>query len=178
MAARHFQHSEYVGWHAEGKNQVKYQLPSNDDWSDIFLLLDKVFKWGEDHNLVPLRQEGLNAAEKWILERQEATGDWGGIIPAMLNSLLALRTLEYSIDDPIVQRGLKAIDNFSLETEDSYRVQACVSPVWDTAWCIRALLESGFAKDHPLVVKAGEWLINEQILDYGDWHVKNKLGKP
>ena len=164
--------------YAEGKNKVKYQLPSNDDWSDIFLILDKVFKWGEDYNLVPLRQEGLNAAEKWILERQEATGDWGGIIPAMLNSLLALRTLEYSIDDPIVQRGLKAIDNFSLETEDSYRVQACVSPVWDTAWCIRALLESGFAKDHPLVVKAGEWLINEQILDYGDWHVKNKLGKP
>lgn len=65
---------------------------------------------------------GLEAAERWILERQEATGDWGGIIPAMLNSLLALRCLDYDAADPVVARGLRAIDRFAIETPDSYRV--------------------------------------------------------
>ncbi|MBN3871246.1 squalene--hopene cyclase [Nostoc sp. JL33] len=164
--------------YVEGVDQVRWELPQSGDWTDLFLTLDRGFKLAESLNLVPFREEGIKAAEKWILERQEATGDWGGIIPAMLNSMLALRCLDYDRSDPIVERGLQAIDNFAIETEDSYRVQPCVSPVWDTAWAIRALVESGFAPDHPAVVKAGEWLLQKQILDYGDWAVKNRQGKP
>jgi len=164
--------------YAEGVDRVRWELPQSGDWTDLFLTLDQGFKFAESLNLVPFRQEGIKAAEKWILERQEATGDWGGIIPAMLNSMLALRCLNYDRSDPIVERGLQAIDNFAIETEDSYRVQPCVSPVWDTAWVIRALVESGFAPDHPVVVQAGEWLLQKQILDYGDWAVKNRQGKP
>ncbi|MEH2254026.1 squalene--hopene cyclase [Nostoc sp.] len=164
--------------YVEGVDQVRWELPQSGDWTDLFLTLDHGFKLAERLNLVPLRQEGIKAAEKWILERQEATGDWGGIIPAMLNSMLALRCLDYHPNDPIVERGLQAIDNFVIETENSYRVQPCISPVWDTAWAMRALVESGFAPDHPAVVKAGEWLLQKQILDYGDWAVKNRQGKP
>lgn len=179
--------------YSEGINNCNYELPHHDDWTgfinawgdprrrpltDLFLWLDDACKLAETLNLVPFREEGLKAAEKWILERQEATGDWGGIIPAMLNSLLALRSLNYEVDDPIVQRGLTAIDNFAIETEDFYRIQPCVSPVWDTAWCLRALVESGLPSNHQALVKAGEWLLSKQILDYGDWAVKNKQGKP
>ncbi|MCW5315936.1 squalene--hopene cyclase [Nostoc sp. KVJ3] len=164
--------------YAEGVDRVRWELPQSGDWTDLFLTLDRGFKLAESLNLVPFREEGIKAAEKWILERQEATGDWGGIIPAMLNSMLALRCLDYDRSDPIVERGLQAIDNFVIETENSYRVQPCVSPVWDTAWAIRALVESGFAPDYPAVVKAGEWLLQKQILDYGDWAVKNRQGKP
>ena len=160
--------------YAEGVANVRYELPRSNDWTDIFIALDDAFKLAENFNLVPFREEGIAAAEKWVLERQEATGDWGGIIPAMLNSLLALRSLDYDVNDPIVQRGLTAVDNFAIETEDSYRIQPCVSPVWDTAWCLRALIESGLATDHPTLVKAGHWLLDKQILDYGDWAVKNK----
>ena len=32
--------------------------------------------------------------------------------------------------DPIVARGLQAVDRFAIETEDTLRVQPCVSPVW------------------------------------------------
>ncbi|WP_019506100.1 squalene--hopene cyclase [Pleurocapsa sp. PCC 7319] len=159
---------------AEGVANVRYELPQNNDWTDIFLTLDSAFKFAEDLNLVPFRDEGIAAAEKWVLERQEASGDWGGIIPAMLNSLLGLRTLNYDVNDPVIQRGLTAIDNFAIETEDSYRIQPCISPVWDTAWCLRALVESGIAPDHPALIKAGKWLLDKQILDYGDWAVKNK----
>lgn len=162
----------------EGVSNVRYKLPRNNDWTDIFLALDDAFKVAENLNLVPFREEGLAAAEKWVLERQEATGDWGGIIPAMLNSLLALRTINYDVNDPVIQRGLTAVDNFAIETEDSYRIQPCISPVWDTAWCLRALVESGIAPDHPDLVKAGKWLLDKQILDYGDWAVKNKDVNP
>lgn len=164
--------------YAEGVANVRYELPRNNDWTDIFVVLDDAFKLAEDLNLMPFRDEGIAAAEKWVLARQEATGDWGGIIPAMLNSLLALRTLNYDVNDPIVQRGLTAIDNFAIATESEYRVQPCISPVWDTAWCLRALSESGIAPDHPALVKAGEWLLDKQILDYGDWAVKNKNATP
>lgn len=164
--------------YVEGRQNAIFELPKNNDWTDIFLGLDQIFKFAELFNVVPLREQGLKAAEKWILERQEITGDWAGIIPAMLNSLLALKCLNYSVSDPIIQRGLEAIDNFSIETEETYRMQACVSPVWDTAWVIRALIESGITPDHNTIVKSSEWLIRQQILDYGDWNIKNKPGKP
>lgn len=164
--------------YAEGINNVRFELPRNSDWTDIFVVLDDAFKLAENLNLVPLRSEGLKAAEKWVLERQEATGDWGGIIPAMLNSLLALRCLDYDVNDPIVQRGLQSVDRFSIETEETYRIQPCVSPVWDTAWVMRSLLDSGIEPNHPALVRGGQWLLDKQILDYGDWAVKNKLSKP
>ncbi|BAY75358.1 squalene/oxidosqualene cyclase [Nostoc linckia NIES-25] len=164
--------------YVEGVDRVQWELPKKNDWTDLFLTLDDGFKLAERLNLVPFREEGIKAAEKWVLERQEATGDWGGIIPAMLNSMLALRCLDYDQNDPIVERGLRAIDNFAIETEDCYRVQPCISPIWDTAWAMRALIDSGFAPDSQAVVRAGEWLLQKQILDYGDWAVKNRQGKP
>jgi squalene-hopene/tetraprenyl-beta-curcumene cyclase len=164
--------------YVEGVERVQWGLPKNNDWTDLFLALDDGFKLAERLNLVPFREEGIKAAEKWVLERQEVTGDWGGIIPAMLNSMLALRCLDYDQNDPIVERGLQAIDNFAIETKDYYRVQPCISPIWDTAWAIRALVDSGLTADHPAVVRAGEWLLQKQILDYGDWVVENRQGKP
>ena len=164
--------------YTEGIERVKFELPRASNWTDIFVALDDGFKLAESLNLVPFRQEGIRAAEQWILERQEATGDWGGIIPAMLNSLLALRCLDYDVADPIVQRGLQAVDRFAIETSDTYRVQPCVSPIWDTAWVMRALVESGIEPTHPALVSSGEWLLSKQILDYGDWAVKNHRSQP
>lgn len=163
--------------YVEGSD-IKFELPRSSDWSSVFNVLDDAFKLAENFNLVPLREEGIKAAEQWILERQEATGDWGGIIPAMLNSLLALRCLDYDAADPIVERGLQAVDRFVIETADTYRVQPCVSPVWDTALVMRSLVDSGLAPDHPALTRGGEWLLSKQILDYGDWFFKNKRGKP
>ncbi|MBE9030228.1 squalene--hopene cyclase [filamentous cyanobacterium LEGE 11480] len=164
----------YVGGYAN----ARFELPTKGDWSDIFLWADQAFKVAETLDLVPFRREGIAAAEKWVLERQEATGDWGGIIPAMLNSLLALKAMDYDANDPIVARGLAAVDQFGVETDDEYWVQPCVSPVWDTALVMRGLIDSGLAPDHPAMVRGADWLIAQQILDYGDWAVKNRRGAP
>lgn len=163
--------------YAEAK-PVNFELPRQGNWSNLFIYLDCVFKFAENFNLVPWRQAGLKSAERWVLERQEATGDWGGIMPAMLNSLLALRCLNYEVADPIVERGLQAVDRFCLETPEVYRAQPCVSPVWDTALVMRSLVASGLSPRHPALVKAGEWLLSKQILDYGDWSIKNPQGAP
>jgi len=164
--------------YSEGSENARYEMPRNGDWTDLFVLLDDAFKLAEAFNFIPFREQGLRAAERWVLERQEASGDWGGIIPAMLNSLLALRCLNYSPDDPIVRRGLAAVDRFAIETEESYRVQPCVSPVWDTAWVVRSLVESGLNPEDPAVAKGAQWLVDQQILDYGDWVVKNPQATP
>jgi squalene-hopene/tetraprenyl-beta-curcumene cyclase len=164
--------------YAEGRHNAQFELPRSGDWRDLFNLLDDGFKLAENLNLVPFREAGIQAAERWILERQEATGDWGGIIPAMLNSLLALRSLNYSAADPVVERGLQAVDRFAIQTDDRYWIQPCISPVWDTALVMRSLVDSGLAPDHPALVRGGEWLLSKQILDYGDWAVKNRQGKP
>ncbi|BAY46103.1 squalene/oxidosqualene cyclase [Scytonema sp. HK-05] len=164
--------------YTEGAENVRYELPRQSDWTEVFNRFDDLFKLTESLNLVPFRDEGIKAAEKWILERQDATGDWGGILPPMLNSPLALYCLGYDVNDPIIQRALQAVDRFAIETEDSYRVQSCISPVWDTGLVVRSLVESGVAPNHPALVKAGEWLLSKQILSYGDWAVKNRQGKP
>ncbi len=163
--------------YAEGIENVRWELPENGDWSDAFLLLDKGFKLAESLNLVPFREEGLQQAENWIIERQEATGDWAGIIPAMLNSMLALYALNYDLNDPVVHRGFQALDRFAVETTETYWIQPCVSPVWDTALAIRALADSELL-DASALAKGGEWLLEKQIIDYGDWAVKNPQGRP
>jgi squalene-hopene/tetraprenyl-beta-curcumene cyclase len=164
--------------YVEGRDRASFELPRAGDWTDLFIGLDGAFKLAEQFNAVPFREEGLKAAERWILERQEPTGDWGGIIPPMLNALLMMRTLNYDINDPAVQRGFAAVERFAVETDEIYWIQPCVSPVWDTALVVRALAESGLERDHPLLVKAGQWLLDNQILDYGDWAVKNRTGQP
>ena len=172
--------------YAEGIANARFELPRDPeanpfDFANLnaaFTALDDGFKLGERLGLVPFRDEGLRKAEQWILERQEPTGDWGGIIPAMLNSMLALRVLGYAIDDPEVVRGFAALDRFAVQTESSYWMQPCISPVWDTAWAVRALVELGIDRATPALVKAGQWLVDQQILDYGDWAVKNPDALP
>ncbi|MBC8123237.1 MAG: squalene--hopene cyclase [Gemmatimonadaceae bacterium] len=166
--------------YSEGRANARFALPRSDtDWfANLLTDLDAGFKLAEQLGVVPLREESLRLAERWVIERQEPTGDWGGIIPAMLNSLLALRCLDYDAHDPVIERGMAAVDRFAIETTDTYRVQPCVSPVWDTALVVRALRDSGLAADHPALTQAGEWLLSKQILDYGDWSVKNPQGPP
>jgi len=164
--------------YVDGNDRGRYELPKKGDWTDGFVGLDFAFKIAEELNLVPFRTEGLAAAEQWILDRQEATGDWAGIIPAMLNSLLAMKALMYDVNDSVVSRGIAALDRFSVETGDEYWIQPCVSPVWDTALVMRSLSESGLNSNHPALRQGADWLVKMQILDYGDWAVKNKKGAP
>jgi squalene-hopene/tetraprenyl-beta-curcumene cyclase len=167
--------------YAEGRENARFTLPDagGDLLARAFNGLDAVFQWMERNDLVPFRKAGLERAERWTVERQEATGDWGGIIPAMLNAMLALRALGYDVHDPVVVRGFAALDGFTITANGAYRVQPCVSPVWDTAIALRALVDAGVEPGDERLVRAASWLLEKQIVNrYGDWAVKNRTGKP
>jgi len=166
--------------YAEGRANAVFALPpAKDGWERFFNGCDAAFKTMERLGIVPFRNAGLARAERWTVERQEPTGDWGGIIPAMLNAMLALRALGYDLHDPVVRRGWDAIDGFTIEDGDAYRVQPCISPVWDTALAMRALVDAGVRGDDRRLQRAASWLLEKQIVSrYGDWSVKNRTGKP
>ncbi|MEM7797400.1 MAG: hypothetical protein AAF579_23455 [Cyanobacteria bacterium P01_C01_bin.118] len=44
----------------------------------------------------PFRDEDVRKAEQWILERQEVTGDWGGIIPTITCAFHILLVCEFA----------------------------------------------------------------------------------
>jgi squalene-hopene/tetraprenyl-beta-curcumene cyclase len=141
-------------------------------WKRFFLVLDGVIKIMESFPFRPLKKKAVKYTEKWILDHQEKTGDWGGIQPAMINSVLALAALGYDMSREPFRKGIEALERFTVETEEELLLQACISPVWDTALTALALLYSGMEKDHPCVLNSGRWLASKQIFEKGDWSVK------
>ncbi len=169
-------------------NENDVSLKNNDNTliGSLFLLADKALKLFDHLGFVPFRQSGYELAERWVIERQDTPGDWAGIVPAMINSLLMFHVLGYSANHPYFKRGLDALDRFCIaegqmegsEDPQYLRLQACISPTWDTALGGSALLDSGLATAHPCLQAAAEWLLKQQIFRYGDWAIYNRRGKP
>ena len=86
--------------------------------------------------------------------------------------------LGYRLSSPPVSKGLGAIERFGIETAETFRLQSCVSPVWDTVLSITALADSGLPRTHPDVRRAIQWVVSKQVLREGDWKVKNRRGQP
>ncbi len=148
------------------------------NWRDTFIYLDRFIKFVGKFPFKPLRKKALRKVEEWTLRHQEDEGDFAGIQPAMFNALLALHLLGYPKDHPACVKGMEAVDRFMLEKDGRLWMQACVSPLWDTAICANALLDSGLPSDHPALVRAGEWIISKQVTTSGDWKVKNPNAEP
>jgi squalene-hopene/tetraprenyl-beta-curcumene cyclase len=141
-------------------------------WAGRFDLLDRFLHVYERRPLRALRRYSLGAAERWILQRQEADGSWGGIQPPWVYSLMALHLQGYALDHPVMQAGLDGLEGFTIEDEAGRRIEACQSPVWDTALAVVALADAGIAPDDPQLLAAGRWLVHEEITVPGDWTVR------
>ncbi|MEA2208284.1 MAG: squalene-hopene/tetraprenyl-beta-curcumene cyclase [Solirubrobacteraceae bacterium] len=144
--------------------------------------LDRALRAYERRPIAPLRRLAMARAERWIVRRQEADGSWGGIQPPWVYSLIALSLSGYPIEHPVMRRGLEGLERFMVEDEDdsrgagappgrSRRLEACQSPVWDTALSMIALSDAGLAEDHPALVGAARWLLGEEVTVRGDWAV-------
>jgi squalene-hopene/tetraprenyl-beta-curcumene cyclase len=142
--------------------------------------LDSLLRIYERHPIVPLRRLACARAERWIVRRQEADGSWGGIQPPWVYSLIALSVCGYPLEHPVMRKGLKGIEGFMIEDRDdsrgvgapagaSRRLEACQSPVWDTALAIVALSDAGVPEDDPALVRAADWLLGEEVIQSGDW---------
>ena len=125
-----------------------------------------------------LRKRALARLERWIVERQEADGSWGGIQPPWVYSLIALHLRGYAVEHPVMQRGLRGLDGFTIVQGDIRRLEACQSPVWDTALAAIALVDAGVPPDHEALRRAGRWLVDEEIRVRGDWTVRRPALDP
>jgi squalene-hopene/tetraprenyl-beta-curcumene cyclase len=141
-------------------------------WAGLFALVDRWLHVYERRPISALRRFSLRAAERWILRRQEADGSWGGIQPPWVYSLMALHLQGYELDHPVMQAGLDGLDGFTIEDEAGRRIEACQSPVWDTALAVVALADAGVPPDDPALRQAGKWLLQEEITVPGDWTVR------
>lgn len=167
----------FVGGRDSAGLHLKWS-PKLISWRNFFLVLDRMTHWFERVHVRPLRSMALKKAEKWMLERFEMSDGLGAIYPAMLNSIIALRCLGYSLDDPQMIRAIDEFEALGIEEETTFRMQPCKSPVWDTAYALFALGESGLPANDARLVAAADWLLKKQVTHKGDWAVKNPKAAP
>jgi len=103
----------------------------------------------------------------------------------MMNAILALRCLGYSEDDPQVIRARDEFEKLGIEEppsdempEATFRMQPCMSPVWDTAQAVYALGEAGVSRTDPRMIKAADWMLSKEVRHKGDWAVKVPKTEP
>jgi len=147
-------------------------------WRNFFLCLDRMTHWFERVHIRPLRSLALGKAEKWMLERFEMSDGLGAIYPSMMNAIIALRCLGYSVDDPQFIRAMDEFEKLGIEEGDTFRMQPCMSPVWDTAYALFAMGEAGVPATDPRLVKCANWILQKQVRKPGDWKIKNPKGEP
>ena len=156
------------------------ELDGPDDWEPPksasllgrgLIAFDHVLQAYERHPVRPLRRAALSRVSRWIADRQEADGGWGGIQPPWVYSLIALHLLGYPIDHPVMERGLAGMQSFTIE-EGQRRVEACQSPVWDTCLSLIALHDAGVPGNDEAVLRGADWLLDQQIMERGDWAVR------
>ncbi len=143
-------------------------------WRNLFLRIDDALKILHRIPVKPMRKRALEVAADWMLERiGEGSDGLATVFPAMLNALIALRALGYSDTHPIVQKAKKDFEGLFVDDPEDFRIQPCLSPVWDTAINIISLGESGVPAEHPAMQKAARWLVEKEVRARGDWAVNN-----
>ncbi len=163
------------------RDKTDYALPApgalSPDW--FVYVADRLLHTGEKFPVKPMRSVAKRKVRDWIVDHQENDGSWGGIQPPWVYSLIALKVLGFDNDHPVMEKGLAGFEGFAIsDSEDSWQVQACVSPVWDTALAVNALLESGLEPNDPTVLRASDWLLARQVREPGDWQVKVPTAEP
>ena len=147
-------------------------------WEGAFMTIDSALRFLDRNHIRPFERRALAQAERWLLDRQEADGCWGGIQPPWVYAILALRAMGYSLDHPMLQRALRGFARFTWNADNPSGgrmtwTESCQSPVWDTCLAAIGLLDSGMDPQHDALQRAGRWMLGEQVLGGGDWQVKN-----
>jgi squalene-hopene/tetraprenyl-beta-curcumene cyclase len=160
-----------------GTEQSDLRLPRSErfwTWRNFFLRVEDVLKFLHPLGFRPLRRRALEKAERWMVERiGEGSDGLAAVYPAMLNSLIALRALGYAKTNPVYAKAERDFAGLFVDDSEDFRIQPCLSPIWDTAINIISLAESGVSPQHSALQRAADWLINKEVRIRGDWAVNN-----
>ncbi|OJD19717.1 squalene-hopene cyclase [Emergomyces pasteurianus Ep9510] len=120
----------------------------------------------------PLRSFARSKVINWILDHQEQSGEWAGYWPPQHNNIWALSLEGYSLDHPVMQRGIAALGSFVRRDAAGMRAQVTVSQVWDTALMNIALSDCAASTGIANPARAIDWLIGHEVSSHrGDWRV-------
>ena len=145
----------------------------NSLWGRTFIFFDKFVKFcGHFPVVKPIRKLALHKARKWLVKHLKGSDGVGAIYPAMLNSVLALHLLGYDKHHPVMKKMIRTLDELIEENDRHLYLKPCLSPVWDTAFTLKALVESGVPARHPALVKSVKWILDKQTTVKGDWAIK------
>jgi squalene-hopene/tetraprenyl-beta-curcumene cyclase len=159
-----------------GRENMNYRLPHNQplfSLKRLFLWSDRVLHWYQQIGFTPGRGLAVKFVLEWIIRHQDADGAWGGIQPPWIYSLMALHVEGYTLEHPVIAKGLAALDtHWSYERGGSWHIQASESPVWDTLLVMFAMQDCG-RKMTPRMRQALDWLLSNEVRYRGDWAQKD-----
>src|SRR6266404_66145 len=160
-----------------GTEQTDLRLPRSErfwTWRNFFLRVEDIMKFLHPLQFRPLRRRALEEAERWMLERiGEGSDGLAAVYPAMLNCMIALRVLGYPKDHPVYKKATKDFSGLFVDDPEDFRIQPCLSPIWDTAINLISLAESGIPADDPALRRAAKWLLDKEVRISGDWTHNN-----
>jgi squalene-hopene/tetraprenyl-beta-curcumene cyclase len=160
-----------------GTEHKDFRLPRDErffSWRNFFLTMDDLLKVFHPLGFRPMRKQALEEAERWMVERiGEGSDGLATVFPAMLNCLIALRALGYSRQHSTYKKAEQDFAGLFVDDPEDFRIQPCLSPVWDTSINLISLAESGVPADHPALQKAAQWLIDKEVRFRGDWTKNN-----
>lgn len=144
--------------------------PTGAELGNVFLAIDRLLRV-----VVPLfprswKQKATDKAMSFIGERINGSDGLGGIFPAIANTVMVFHVLGYDKDHPHYTAARAAARKLLVVDGNSAYCQPCLSPIWDTALAMHALMEIGDPADEARLTKAADWLCESQITDtVGDW---------
>ncbi|MGE8145918.1 squalene--hopene cyclase [Pseudomonas frederiksbergensis] len=148
-------------------------------WFVCFSAIDRFL-----HRIDPWRSKGrrekaLETAVGYVTGQLNGEDGYGAALPTIAISLVVLQALGYPHDHCAMQTARRACEKLLVVSERQAYCQPCVSPIWDTAWACRALLESGHPQGLEAALRGLDWLKQRQILDvYGGWAVARPHLRP
>ena len=155
---------------------INYIKPADEKkFSIVFKYLDKILRLSVPKIFSKkFKQKCIEDTYLWVLERLNGEDGLGGIFPAMVNALIALKIDEKQRFKKQIEVCKKSINNLVVENKNYAYCQPCVSPVWDTGWMGHVLLEKGNENVEDLV----RWFLKKEIKIKGDWCINKKNTNP